>query len=411
MVIANWIDFGNWNSGAYQKTMQNLLAKVTFGLLVPDQDYRKSKTVSPEIFDKVYNTYKIEGAVAINDPFKKQSVIFTRDAFIDLLDIVGAEMLRATGEASTKNVILATQLMITFVIKEDEVVKSAGALAPAVAGATTGAATAPTLFVGLIDRGQLSPVKSFTPQLREQIDTAEELTEAVQQNVAGFLAALPGMIKIEVMLKDKVQTPDGQTLIGTLGKVQTSISPKGKLRYRRFRNSFVVAEISVLKNTGGKTSIGEIVVGALDESALDPAPEQLVALGNALSRKAISTNVLEFTSISLAPASAGALVTEAGLGNAVTPATPAEPVPAPLPVQTEPTSAEIAARLSPVPFQINMPKNGIFRWLGGIGNLVRREGTTILTFDIVEVLSPEEKRNAGNYGGQTAAASEKLKRV
>ena len=102
---------------------------------------------------------------------------------------------------------------------------------------------------------------------------------------------------------------------------------------------------------------------------------------------------------------------EAEPGKAEIKATPAEPVPAPLPSLAEPTSAQIAARLSPASFQINVPKNGIFRWLGDISTLARRDGNTIITYDTVNVLTPEERRNAGNHGGQANTANEKLKRI
>ena len=39
--IAQFIDFGNWNSGAYQNTWQKILAIVTFGALVPDPQIPK----------------------------------------------------------------------------------------------------------------------------------------------------------------------------------------------------------------------------------------------------------------------------------------------------------------------------------------------------------------------------------
>lgn len=331
LVFANFIDFGNWTTGAYSDTFQKIFEKISFGLLVPNEDYRKTKTASPEVFDKVYNTYKIEGAVAINDNFKQQTVVFSRDALIDIVDKIGAGLLHHTGTASTKDVLLASQLMIVFKVPTTTTAPAVTTQSSQTPPKLQTPESSPTLFVGQINQGQLSAVTPFTPQIRERITNADELTDAVTDNVAAFLSALPGMVIVNVKLKDSVSTPDGTQLIGTLGKVQTSVSKTGKPHYRRFRNSFVVAEISILKNTGGKTTIGELVAGPLDESMIDPAPEQLVALGNALSRKMITTDLENIDGIQFVPASAG----PSGLpGESVAPQVTA---PVSTPIQTPPT--------------------------------------------------------------------------
>lgn len=308
MVAGNFLDFGNWNSGAYQKTFQKIFAKVSFGLLVPDEDYRKTKTVSPEVFDKVYNTYKLEGAVGIEDPFKRQTVLFTRDNLIDVLDLVGAELLRTTQKAATKDVIIATQLMIVF---SKEAIASGGIATPGAISVPTAQApqaSPPSLFVGFIDRGRLSAAKTFTPQMRERVSSAVELTNAVQENIGSFISALPGMLKFDIKLRDRVTAPDGTELIGTRGEVEKGISPTGVKTFRKFRNSFVVIDILILKNTGGETKIGEIIAGILDESKISPTIEQLVSLGNSLSKKMLAPDIDQIQEIQFALAPAGPVV-------------------------------------------------------------------------------------------------------
>ena len=155
MNFLNAVDFGNWNSGAYQKSFQKLYAKITFGLLVPDEDYRKTKTTSPDIFDKVFNTYKIEGAVGINDPNKFATVPFTRNNMLDLLDQVGAELLLTKQRASTKDVLLVTQTLMVFEFPKDFT-------APTAAPATRILAHGTRVFTGIISQGILAQTPNFT---------------------------------------------------------------------------------------------------------------------------------------------------------------------------------------------------------------------------------------------------------
>lgn len=114
LVIGGWIDFANWETGAYSDTFQKIFATVTFGLLKPNEEYRQTKTVSPEVFSKIYNAYKLQGATSIQDPIKGAVVPFTRDNLIELLDPIGAKLLSQKGTAKTADVIKLSQMFIVF---------------------------------------------------------------------------------------------------------------------------------------------------------------------------------------------------------------------------------------------------------------------------------------------------------
>ncbi|MFQ5751798.1 MAG: hypothetical protein ACE5HI_07360 [bacterium] len=229
LTIAQWIDFGNWNSGAYQKKMQKVLATITFGALVPDEDYRKTKTTSPDVFNKVLNAYKLEGATFIADPFKQATVPFTRDNLLDVVDQIGASLLLTEGSASTRDVLQATQGMIRFDNLETE---------------PTPATIAPTT----------KPV--FLPK-REKIalaKTDDKLTNLALAKVADFLDNFGDRLDFELTTKKNPINKNGQFLVGKYYTLQI------RFRSGQFRS----------------TKLAEFILRPFgeDEKALTSAEEQ-----------------------------------------------------------------------------------------------------------------------------------------
>ncbi len=264
----NLVDFGNWNSGAYQKTFQKIFAKITGGLLVPDEDYRKTKTVSPDVFDKVYNTYKLEGVIGINDPYKKQSLVFSRDNLIDLLDIVGADLLRTTQRASTKDVLLASQLFMVFSESQE---------APKVKIAVSRAAALPKtkVFTGIVSQGKLGETAPFTAREDDLIDSIDDLQNAAANNLSNFIMALPGKIVYEIKIVSSVTTKDGFIQRGTSQQIISGYTAAGAAKYKTIVNKFAVVDIFVFTERNIRTKIQRIVLGPVDSVSFQPKTDEL----------------------------------------------------------------------------------------------------------------------------------------
>ena len=286
----NLIDFGNWNSGAYQKTFQKIFAKVTFGLLVPDEDYRKTKTVSPEVFDKVYNTYKLEGAVGINDPFKKQTILFSRDNLIDLIDKVGAELLRTTQRASTKDVLLATQLFMVF---------SESAEAPAATIAMAKAATLPQIkvFTGVLTQGKLGEAAPFIARETDLISSIENLQRAAENNLASFIMALPGKIVYEIKIVSSITTKDGFIQRGTIQRIISGYFKSGNPKYKTVVNKFAQLNIYVFTSRKVRTKIDTIVLGPVDSVAFQPKSNEIQLAEQTIKANITTADVNEIKTI------------------------------------------------------------------------------------------------------------------
>ncbi len=294
----NLVDFGNWNSGAYQKTFQKIFAAVSFGLLVPDEDWRKTKTASPEVFDKVYNTYKLEGAISISDPFKAMSVLFTRDNLIDLIDKVGAILLRTKQSASTKDVLLATQLYINFKIPTEAVVAGIAAVPTAEAAAPAVPVITPIkVFTGLVTQGTLGEAEPFTARESDLISTAEELETAAQNNLAQLLVALPNRIIYEIKIVNSVVLKDGTKRTGTSQMIQTGVSKVGKPIYKKITNRFAVIDIFVFTSRNVRSKIDTIILGPTDSYTLQISTEQLSSLAETIKKSMITTKTEDIQKI------------------------------------------------------------------------------------------------------------------
>jgi len=299
MVVGNWIDFGNWNNGAYQKSMQKFISWITFGALVPDVDYRKSLTVSDAIFTKIFNTFKLGGAVGIQDPFKGVEVPFTRDNLLDLTDKVGSTLLLTDGTASAKKVLGAVLPMIIFIegADIDKVLADAEAT-PAKTNTTVSVAPITKVFTGIVSQGVVGEGLVFTARPDDMIESAEELRSAAANNLAPFLNTLLGKIVYEVKVVSSVISKDGFKQTGTTQRIQTGTYKNGTPKYKSVTNKFATLVVYALTDKGSRAKLTTIVLGPTDSAKLTIGQNDLQALQNALPALVTTTDIKDITGIS-----------------------------------------------------------------------------------------------------------------
>ena len=290
LAISNVIDFGNWNSGAYQKKMQKVIAFLSLGTLTPDADYRTSKTLSPEIFDKIYNTYKIEGAQYINDPYKQQHVVFSRDNMLDFLDVIGAELLRLDGTASVKEVNLAALPFIIFAVSEEQ---------PAAAAEVTAAKSVPQVkvFTGVVAQGKLAEGVTFVSRETDMIDDINELQRAAENNLASFIMALPGRIIYEIKIVSSVTSKDGFTQRGTTQKIISGYFASGAPKYKTITNRFAQLKVYIQTEKGTKTKISTITLGPVNSAEFNPTGQDITLAEQEIKNNITTTDISEIKTI------------------------------------------------------------------------------------------------------------------
>lgn len=293
-VIAQFIDYGNWNSGAYQKTFQKILAAITFGALTPDSQVPKASTISDDVWSRVYNTYKEAGAFAINDPYKEQSVVFSRQTLIDLVDKVGSQLNLETGSAPAKAVFAATQSLIRF--------GNTSVTTPST-GTSTGTVSTPTavpsirVFTGVVQQGVLAQGVQFSGRPDDLIESADELHDAAASNLAAALAALPGQMIYEIKIVSSITTKDGFRQTGTTQQVVSGYNTNGTPKYKLVTNKFAQLTIYLLNEKNTRTKVRTIVLGPTNVLKFNPTGGVVGGIEQSLRNDLISSNVSDIKAI------------------------------------------------------------------------------------------------------------------
>ncbi len=297
LAFANIIDFGNWNSGAYQKLAQKVIAVASFGLITPDTPTPKSSVLSDDTWNRVFNTYKEQGAKGINDPKKAMTVLFTRQNMIDLVDNI-ASMLAIDGvQTSFKNVIEAVTPFI--IIPQNAEILSNSSTSGSITSNTSitqAESTAVKVFTGILSSGTIGDGLSFTPRQDDLIENMAELQQAINNNVAPFITSLIGRITYEVKVTSSVIVK-GVRRYGTTQIIQTGNTKTGKAVMKTVRNKFAVVDLFLAKEDGGRTKIGSVILGPTNAINFQPGENDLANLSQVVSKNILTSNTDEISTI------------------------------------------------------------------------------------------------------------------
>lgn len=400
LVIGGWIDFANWETGAYSDTFQKIFATVTFGLLKPNEEYRQTKTVSPEVFSKIYNAYKLQGATSIQDPIKGAVVPFTRDNLIELLDPIGAKLLSQKGTAKTADVIKLSQMFIVFggtpmattstatSTKTSTTARTSSSSAASVKTTTATAPAAQTLtlpqvYTGFVSNGTLGNTVAFVARQDDLIENDVELRSAAQTNIAAFAASLPGRVFYEISILKSVKTRGGNTLSAGTQQIITGYYKNGNPKYKTVYNMWAVADIFIDTDTKPNVKVTRIVLGPTNGVTYRP---QTGALNNIAGE--IRSNIV-------APV--------VGLPQAAE-----QPLASMQIDDATQLSPETTAQIAPQGVQIEQRDYYVERD-GFYDAVYYRDGDYIYkTHFVNELFTNAEKVEIGNYGAQIDAAKTKL---
>jgi hypothetical protein len=277
-VVANFLDFASWHGSAYQGTFQKVFA--LFGLH-PDKPFPKSSTLSAEVFDRVYGAYKEEGATFINDPYKGQTVEFTRQNMIDLLDRVGAALLLEVGSASAKQVIGVTTALIQYTKVAAPVNYGTGGVsAPSVDSIISKFVESSKrpddlqvrVFTGLIAGGRLGDIVKFTAREDDIIDSLDDLLTAARNNLVPFLGSLYGRMAYELKVVPTVVDKDGIARTGAFQTVTVGYTSNGAPKIKTIVNRWAVLKVYVFTKRGSRVLIDDIILGPVDSVKLAVSP-------------------------------------------------------------------------------------------------------------------------------------------
>lgn len=290
LLITNTIDFGAWNSSAYQGTFQKFLS--LFGL-EPDKDSRQPRTTSADTFNKIFAGFQTQGASTINDPYKKTIVPFTRDNLLDLADNLAGQILIEKGQVQTKTLLGA---LIPFVAFTNKPVTTTTTTTTSPSGQVTTTQKI-QVFTGVVSQGVLGNGVVFSPRSNDMIDDVNELVDSASVNLANFLSALPSRVIYEIKIVSSITTKDGFTQRGSTNQIQVGTYSNGAPKYKTVTNKFAALYLYLLTDKGTRTKIATINVGPVNAVNFQVSPSDLDAVAKRLSSVVTTSDVKQITNI------------------------------------------------------------------------------------------------------------------
>lgn len=271
LAIAQWIDFGNWNSGAYQGTFNRLYSK--FGLK-PDENYSGPRVASEDMFNKVFTAMQNEGITQIRHPDTGEVLQFTQQNAVTVIDKLASKLFITEGKVGAKELLALTLALTTL--------KSSGSTVAVVSTPTVAAAPVQTptvrVFTGVVSQGVVGGGVQFTERRDDLIEDAREMREAAFNNLAGFVASLSSLVRYEIKIQTNITTKDGFIQRGAAQQVVSGTNKDGTPKYRTVVNRFAVVNVYILNEKGGRTKLRQIVLGPVDAVRFSPSVSELAGI-------------------------------------------------------------------------------------------------------------------------------------
>lgn len=306
----------------------------------PEGGPKKSKVLSDEIFDKIYATYSTAGATSIRNPYKLQSVPYTKDNLIDLTNEVGAKILLEKGKADTKSVLAMLDGLILTSGTAAKPVSSGGTFTPPT-GTPEKSAYIKTLpqvqvFTGVLVNGTLGTPGEFVARPDDMIQSIEELKTAANINLASFARALPGNLYYEIAVVPSVKTRGGFTQKGSAIKIVSGYYKDGSPRYKVIYHKFAVLKIGVFDENRRTVRLGTIVLGPVNPVDFQPTTAELATIAGNINAELFTNKIGDVREV----------ITAQELKTSHTSTTPDAPTTGSVPV-SPPVGAETGAKPPP----------------------------------------------------------------
>jgi len=288
--LAQYIDFANWQ-GPYQKTAQKVMSY--FGLN-PDTPMPNARTVSDDVWKKIYATIEELGPIGISFPFSGVDKPYSRQTLVDLVNEVAANITLSGGTANFKNVMGVVLPLVQLGGKTGttafDPAKSIGEFADGEFVPNV------KVFSGVVSQGKIGGDFTFTPRPDDLIESMAELQSAINNNVAPYLAQLGAKIVYEIKTTSSVIV-DGLRQLGKAQTVQRGNFTNGKPRMQTVVNKFVVADLYFVKDSDSRIKLDSLVLGPVDALKFNPTTTELVTVAAKIPTQIIATNTDQISEV------------------------------------------------------------------------------------------------------------------
>ncbi len=146
----------------------------------------------------------------------------------------------------------------------------------------------PQVVTGVLSQGSVGNTVDFISRQDDLIENADELKQAMHNNLAPFLATIPGRVTYEVKIVSSITTSTGFQQKGSVQKVLTGYTTKGVAKYKNVVNKFAVLDMKIKTATGSLAKLGTIILGPVDSVKFSAQNIDLSGVANTVQQNIIA---------------------------------------------------------------------------------------------------------------------------
>lgn len=243
-------------------------------------------------FNDLARSLEVAGIRGFNDPVNRQSRLYSREGLADIIDYAyGKALLEGAKVADYRDILpLIRPYLIGGTTTPSP--SSTSAITPP----PTPPATAVKVFTGIVSQGVVGSGLSFTPRQDDLIESAEELQQAINNNVASYLVALPSRVTYEIKVVSSVIV-NGLRKVGTSQRVVSGYYTNGQPKYKNITNKFAVATLYLITGENSRSKLTSIVLGPTDALKFQPTSDDLINVAAAVPQNVVTSNTDEISTV------------------------------------------------------------------------------------------------------------------
>lgn len=131
------------------------------------------------------------------------------------------------------------------------------------------------IFTGMISQGTFGEIIPFTPRETDLISSADDLKSAAENNLALFIAALPGRMIYEIKSVARIVLKDGTIRTGATQTINIGKNTDGSIKTKTITSRFAIANIYVFTGKNKRNLIDTVVLGPIDIGKFNPQQNSL----------------------------------------------------------------------------------------------------------------------------------------
>ena len=243
-------------------------------------------------FNDLARSLEAGGIRGFNDPVNRQSRLYSREDLANIIDYAyGKALLEGQKVADYRDIL---PLIRPYLI--------GGTTTPSPSSTQAITSSAPAtpasvkVFTGIVSQGVVGSGLSFTPRPDDLIENADELQQAINNNVASYLTALPSRVTYEIKVVSSVIV-NGLRKTGTTQRVVSGYYTNGQPKYKTVTNKFAVAYLYLMTDKNTRSKLTTIILGPTDALKFQPTGDDLVNVAAAVAQNVVTSNTNEISTI------------------------------------------------------------------------------------------------------------------